>query len=477
MSNVFNEVTLPDKYIVVAHSPIGLYYIPFLIELYQPIIGIEATNLYITMHNKISISEKSYSELYLHRQLIAEMKLSFPTIIKAKRTLEAVGLIKSKRYKHLESDKYIYEYTLLCASSPKYFFQSDVLSMLLLNQLGKNEYLHLKERLLKKDEWDKEKYIMEKDITKSFDEVFNFLLTSELQLGAGSEVDEIFQPCDYLIENEDNIKIKKEYLDFDLIKGMVSNLHHLDKVLNDKTKYLLNELAFIYQFSDMDMVNLLNDHFVYNERGKIDEQQLRNRALEKYQYSSKEVRVVRKEEVSTKIIEKSSPIMDKAERHKLVLESYSPLELIQQYQGKGKIPDSDVKIVDSLLYEYKLPAEIVNVLIEYVMLSNDYKLPKKLIEKIAGHWKRLKINTVSEALEVAKKEHQLYKDWTKPNSNKGTPNNAKVKTYRNERKEKIPDYILKQDEKYHKSNIKNKDDEIDPKELEEINRLIRNLDK
>ncbi len=475
MSNVYNEITPQDTYIVVVHNSIGVSYITYLIELYQPIIGVEAISLYLTLHNHISMVESGYSNNCLHRQLVSKMNLSFPVLMKARKTLEAVGLLTSKRFKHNESDKYIYEYTLLCPLLPRYFFQSDVLSMLLINRIGKLNYQQLKGKLLKS--WDKEKYIMEEEITKSFDEVFDFVLSSELQAAAASEVEDIFQPCNYIDESNNSIKIKRNYLDFDFIKGMVSNLYQLDKNLNKKINTLLQELAFLYQLSDMEIINLLNDHFIYDENGSIDEEQLRNRAREKYQYSNKDVRAIKKDDIHTESIDKSSNIGEKAKRHKLILENYSPIELIQQYQGGGKIPDSDIKIIDSLLYEYKLPTGIVNVLIEYVMLSNDYKLPKKLIEKIAGHWKRLKINTVEEALEVAKKEHQLYKEWTVPNSTKSSTKKTKGKTFTKDKKEKIPDYILKQDEKYHNNKDGKDENEIDPDELIEINRLLKELNE
>ena len=80
--------------------------------------------------------------------------------------------------------------------------------------------------------------------------------------------------------------------------------------------------------------------------------------------------------------------------------------MLSFYQGGGKIPDSDLELVESLVHDYGLPSGVINVLLEYVLLKYNYKLPKALVEKIAGHWKRLRIQTVQEALAQAKKE-----DW------------------------------------------------------------------
>ena len=45
---------------------------------------------------------------------------------------------------------------------------------------------------------------------------------------------------------------------------------------------------------------------------------------------------------------------------------------------------------------------VVNVLIDYVLKTNDNKLERGLVETIAGHWSRKKIETVEEAMEIAK---------------------------------------------------------------------------
>ena len=56
----------------------------------------------------------------------------------------------------------------------------------------------------------------------------------------------------------------------------------------------------------------------------------------------------------------------------------------------------------------KLNPGVVNVLIEYVMLKTDMKFTKGYVEKLAGHWARLKVSTVIEAMELAKNEHRKY---------------------------------------------------------------------
>ena len=58
--------------------------------------------------------------------------------------------------------------------------------------------------------------------------------------------------------------------------------------------------------------------------------------------------------------------------------------------------------------DLKLNPAVVNVLIDYVLRTNNNRLTKAYIDTIASQWKRLGIETASEAMEVAEKEHKKY---------------------------------------------------------------------
>ncbi|OEF98102.1 hypothetical protein BHF71_03545 [Vulcanibacillus modesticaldus] len=472
MSIIFNEITPQDPYIVSFNESIELSHISYIIDLYQPIIGSKATIFYITLINHLSIGQIGISESRLHRHLMSQMNLSFPEIITARKMLEAIGLLKSVRYQHKETGEYIYEYSLSRPLNPVAFFQSDILSVLLLNRIGKTQFKILKERMTKNLSWNRGEYIKDEDITKAFDEVFDSILASELTVAPGSEEEALIQqPVDEEYVNKSNAKInlKRRYLDIEFIKGMLGNIYQVEKNFDREMIELLQELAFLYQLSEIEIINLLRDHTIYDDTGKIDKQLLRNRMREKFQYQKKEVVIVNKE---NKTFDKEpSNIKDKAQRHVWILENYSPIELMQQYQGGGKVPDADLRLIEGLLYDYQLPTGVVNVLIEYIMLSNDYKLPKNLTEKVAGHWKRLKITTVEEALSVAKKEHQLYKNW-KENNKQTSKSNIKQSV---NRKEKVPDYILLQEQKYHQKSDEKDINKIDQEKKAKIDQLLKDL--
>ncbi|KXG42846.1 DnaD domain protein [Tepidibacillus infernus] len=475
MSYIFNEITPQDSYIIRLPNSIETTQFSYMIELYQPIIGTEALSLYLTFIYHLPLGQAGVSIPNLHRGLMTQLQLSFPTIIKARKVLEAVGLLETIKYKHVEKNEHIFEYTLFPPLHPIQFFQSDVLSLLLLNRLGKSAFQTLKSKLTPNLNWNHGYYIFAEKITKSFDEVFDTVLASEFKIKPGSEIEQLIQPLEYQEEKKQSPKldIKKKYLDIDFIKGMGSSIYPLEKIIDSDLEKLLHELAFLYQLSETDMINLLKDHTIYDSTGKIDKQSLRKRVKERVQFAEKEVVIVQKEQLVDEKKQKSAHNLSKAEQHQWELEHLTPIELMKQYQGGGKIAEADLNLIEGLLIDYQLPSGVVNVLIEYIMLTNEYKLPKNLTEKIAGHWKRLKIKTVNEAQNVAKKEHQLYKEWKEVK--KGSKNAAKkaFTSTKSGKKEKIPDYILQQEEKYHQK--ENTTDSIDKESQDEINQLLRKL--
>lgn len=470
MSIDLNEVTPQDHYVVVIKEPVYDKQISYLMELYQPIIGVEAASFYLTLLNHVSFGEIGCSSIGLHRQLMSQMYISFKSIIKSRKVLEAVGLLKTIKYTNKENEGFIYEYLLVPPLSPVQFFQSDILSVLLLNRVGKSQFQLIRKKAIPDFNWNNGLYINRENITKAFDEVFDTILESELRMT--SELEHFPQ-----ISNTEGkgkaLNIKDKYLDIDFIKGMVSDIFNLENSMNTELIEILNELAYLYRLTDIDIVNLLKDHTIYDKAGKIELKALKKRIRERYQFEQKEVLFHNKENFSPNSKKAEPPQTNKAQQHNWILENFSPIELMEQYQGGGRIPDADLAIIEGLMQEYKLPHGVVNVLIEYVMLTNDYKLPKNLTEKIAGHWKRLKIKTVEEALVVAKKEHQLYRGWQDTNPKSTIPKRSKSAT--NDKKAKVPDYIIQQEQKYHKNNETEVKKEINLEKKAKIEKLLKDL--
>jgi replication initiation and membrane attachment protein len=73
------------------------------------------------------------------------------------------------------------------------------------------------------------------------------------------------------------------------------------------------------------------------------------------------------------------------------------------------------RLIEKLVTEYKLPAEVVNVLIEFSLERTNQRLNASFVEKVAASWMRLKIDSKEKALQNIqqtnqKKEPELP-DW------------------------------------------------------------------
>lgn len=371
-----------DKYVVVNKTLLTDKERKNLISLYEPVIGLEAVGLYLTLWRDLDRLE-IVSMDYNHHHLMSLLKCDLETIKKARISLEAVGLIKTY-VKIGDLNSYVYE--LYSPLSPKEFFAHPIFSVILYNNLGKYEYELLKTeyREYKVDLKDYE------DITSKLDTTYKATSLTAF---------------DAIGKKEENINVQDQ-VDFDLLFSSIPKGILNERSLNKKLKELINNLAFIYNLDTLKMTELIR--LVLNEKGYIDKEELRKTARKYYQYNNNgklPTLVYRTQPEYLK-----NPIGDNTNRGKIigVFENTSPYDFLKS-KYKGANPTSrDLKLLEMLLIDLNLKPAVVNVLIDYVLKKNDNKLNQAFVETIAGQWKRLNIETAEDAMNVAEKEHKKY---------------------------------------------------------------------
>lgn len=383
-----------DKYKVVKKSIITEYDKEIIMNLYQPIIGCDATSLYFTL------SSDTFYDCLNHQHLISLMKTSLGDIDIAKEKLEAVGLIETY-YKKDDLNNYIY---LIYAPLPAIeFLNHPVLNILLYNNLGKNEYDMLVSRY-RSPRIDLKEY---DNITHKIDEVFSIDSSKGLIVNK-----------DLLGTNTNDILLEKEF-DFDLLLSSTNSKILNDKWLTKEVKDLISKLSFVYNIDVLNMKNIILASI--NNRGLIDKDLLRKNSRNYYQFEN--------EGNLPKLIYKKQPeylrktVGDSSRRSKMiyVFENVNPHAFLKSKYKDGKVTTRDLKIIEDLLVDQKLYPGVVNVLIDYVLKINNQKLNKTYIDTIAGHWKRLGIETVEDAMNLCEKEHSKMK-------NKITKDDKKIPT-------------------------------------------------
>ena len=383
-----NITILPaDTYTVVNKTVLNESDRKLISMLYQPIIGHTAVSLYLTLIDDLDKLEVMSDDL-THHHLMSTMQLKLEDIVIAREKLEATGLLKSY-FKKGSINQYVY--LIYSPISAHEFFTHPILNVVLYNNLGKKEY----ERLLNYYKIPRVNLKEYEDITSSFDTVFTSVKGNILEIES-----------DTTKRDTNNIQINK-VIDFNLlISSIPSNIIN-DKTFSKDVKELINALSFAYNLNTLDIKGLVSD--AINEKGLIDKNRLRKSCRDYYQFETAG-------SLPTLIYNKQpdylkKPEGDTSKRAKLIytFENISPYQLLKAKYKGAEPTERDKKLIESLLVDQKLNYGVVNVLISYVLKTNNQQLKKSYVETIAGQWKRLNIETVEEAMDISEKEHKKIK--------------------------------------------------------------------
>lgn len=380
-------ILLPaDNYIVINKSVITTHDMEIINLLYLPIIGPLAVSLYNVLYNDLD-HLKTTSDNLTHAHILANLHLSCKELVEVRNVLEAIGLVKS--YVKTDSvNKYIYE--LYSPVSCHEFFSHPILNIVLYNNVGKIEYDRLV-NYFKISKVNKDGYI---EITKKFNQVFDSV------------------PCTSFDMYKDNIrKYNKQKLNIDsnfdinfLIESMPKQIDR--KIFTKDLQELIISLAYLYDIDATRMGSIIKS--CINERGTVNRDELRKVARDHYQFDHSGLLPTVVEQTQPEYLRK--PIGDNSNIAKMIytFETVSPYDFLRSKCGDAEPVKRDVKLLEDLLIDHKLKPGVVNVLVDYVLKTNDNKLTRSLVETIAGQWERKKIETVEDAMEIARKNHQAH---------------------------------------------------------------------
>lgn len=352
--------------------------------LYMPIIGNIAVSLYLKLQSETR--NTFISPELTHHHLMTSMGITLDNIKEARLRLEGIGLIKTYFHEG-EINSYVYE--LYSPVSAQEFFTHPIFNVVLYNNVGKTEYNRLFD-YFKLPHLSLKDY---EDITATFDSIFKSRNYTMLEIQDGQIIS----------KNKQLLRYELDY-DFDLLISSLPKEMFNEKCLNKSMKELITNLSYLYEIDPISMADLIRASLT--EKGNIDKEELRKNTRRFYQYNN--------DNRLPSLLFKSQPEYlkdasgDNSKRGKIikVFESKSPYDFLKAKYKGAKPTDRDMKILESLLIDLKLNPAVVNVLIDYTLKTNNNKLVKAYIETIAGQWKRSGIETASEAMQIAEKEHK-----------------------------------------------------------------------
>lgn len=381
--------------------------------LYMPIIGNTAVTLYNTLYNELKANNYISKEL-THHHLMTNLGDNLENIKNARIKLEGIGLMRTYC---LEGSLNSFVYELYSPLSVHEFFTHPIFNMVFYNNVGKEEYMRIK-NYFKIPKVNLNGY---EEITSPFDMTFKSV-----------------NYTNYEIENNEEI-VKKMKLpfsyemmfDFDaLISSMPKSLFS-EKALTKSVKELITNLAFLYNMDPFTMADMAKVSI--NEKGLIDKESLKQNVRKFYEYNNNG-------RLPSLIFKNQpehlrSPSGDNTNMGRIikVFETTKPYDFLKS-KYKGVRPTTrDMKILEMLIVDLKLNPAVCNVLIDYVLRTQNNRLVQGFVETLAGEWKRANIETAKEAIEYAEKSHKRLKDVKTKTAKKEEP----LPVWFNEKKDKV----------------------------------------
>lgn len=423
MGQHWQELVPIDRYMVSANGLLHDYDRKVLAFLYQPLVGPVCFSLYLTLWGELE-ENRLWSESSSHHLLMNLLDINLKEIYEARLKLEGIGLLKT--FVKSDEGERMFIYELQPPLTPEQFFLDGMLNIYLYRKIGKNHFLRLK-RFFSDQARPVEAF---NEVTKSFQDVFDSATPGSLQYVQDRASELAVEDGQHFIGRRETapIQIGTEIFDFDLLAAGLHESLVPKKALTAKVKEAISNLAFLYKIDPIQMKNILLS--AINEDNEIDIEELRKAARDWYQFVN--------QDQLPGLVERTQPIVHRVQQEqpqsqeeKLIyyLETTSPLQVLKDLSGGAEPSQSDIQIIEEVLFKQKLLPGVVNVLVQFVMLRTDMKLTKGYVQKIASHWTRKQIKTVKEAMDLAKSEHRTYLEWS---SGKKSGRSSKQKPIRTE---------------------------------------------
>ncbi|HWL13677.1 MAG TPA: DnaD domain protein [Ureibacillus sp.] len=395
---------------------------------YQPLTGPEPISLYLTLWAE---GEDLHNNPMTHYYLMNVLNMPIGKIFEARIALEAIGLLRTWRKDDEDSRRFIYE--LSRPLDAQAFFQDPLLSMFLFSKIGEQAYRKLRRRFTRSVNKDSFK-----EVSRSFMDVYK-----PVHMNVPKDFAETHEG------KKQDYPFYFEQFDFNLLMSGLSENLIPSSSITAEVKEVIAKLAFLYHLSPLDMQKVVI--LALDDNMQISNDRLKKAAADYYKLTvSKDAPKMEKMFVQSEKQQLPSQKASKEQELQIYLETTPPLQVLRDINnGKEPLPSS-VELAEDLIVKHGMPIGVVNVLLEYVMLTTDMKLPRKYVERIADHWMRKDLKTAKEAMDLARTERDQYTKWKNENDNKPSQPKTGSTNYRNQNrqsKEIIPEWFYKRTKK------------------------------
>lgn len=457
---------------------------------YQPMVGAFAVGVYTTLYQSLSDGKVGFSSWEQQRAIFMALELEpgergRKYFIEQTSKLEAVGLLQTKRRYLADMDDYSYEYQLFQPLGPVEFFKNQHLILLLRDKIGKHMVLHLKDQLIAVVPEGLETGA-EENLSVPFYELFRLntqVIDYELEQALSQSA-----PSREVRAQMDVTTKGFSYADIIMRFPRESRNREFVEALKQRQDQLieLNMAARKYELTLQETCRLLDEDGMFDEEGNLCLNHLQEQANLFYRQGKKrgdqaerrmqKVVALRAsdEESSSEEYASEKPVemayyvdvppifvgQCDVHQYNMLLRNEPYTIILKRFFSQGSVPDGVLDIFEKIDLNYKLPEEVINVMIHYIH-THRRSWAKSSIEYVATDMLGKHISTYEQAVDYIR-EVAKYKE--KAASAKGTGTRSGGSRARGKQKPVIP------------SIGDMPPDVVTPEELEEMRKLAQKLD-
>ncbi len=390
---------------------------------YQPMIGAAATSLYHFFVQSLSQEKIGYSKLEQLRRLFLSLdiemnELGRKQVIEQTSRLEAVGLLQSKRKYIPFSDEFVYEFALVSPLSPDEFFNTQHLTMLLNDKVGKFMVISFRKEFYADQP---EEIDVDNANTEQLSVPFYELFRLNVQ-GADTELEQALAELAPARETVPFNPAPKGFGYEEIIVRFPRDSHNRPHVeaLKDRPAELakVNYAADKFMLSLQETSRLLDEDDIFSANGELLLDVMQQKASQLFWQTKKrsedrEKAFLRAERMDLGSEWKSEerlvdpkdyvPVpqplqqqFDQAQYNALLVNE--PYTRVLSYFYPGAVPPQLLRLFETVDLTYKLDGEVINALIHYLM-GNHLSLNKPFIETIVSNLLSKRIDSFEKAVD------------------------------------------------------------------------------
>ncbi|MBS4461667.1 hypothetical protein JXA27_03650 [Aerococcaceae bacterium zg-B36] len=385
-----SELTSPLQPFIVRQSGVlSELELKSLIQLYQPIIGHRAVNLYLLLLQQ-PVNEQKMSQRKVHSYLFPYIEGALGTIDEARLKLEAVGLLHTYKEARVGTVHptllYDIQYPLLLED----FVANPYLSNALINQLGDLQFFEI----LKQWEVPSIELAEFEEVSVSFETIFSTNHTDyqhqidEMLKGRTLQQHSTSQPQ----------RQASEFFDYALFLRKLMSAHMDHSAFDNRLKQEVLALHTIYKYDETTLVTLILKHYNAKEK-QVDYEQLRVTAAKAKQSAKSDSPIAGTQEMvsnddvggRTELKQQFPQLQDKEIELALLCERVSPLAMLTQIKRdkNGFVSAQEQLYIQNIAQLTSLPQSVQSFLVYYLLvIKKRTDFQKGESERVANEWQQ-----------------------------------------------------------------------------------------